>query len=278
MPRSKYHPIPRDEEQHQQQHLTTIREKKAEWLHPDLDSLPRESGLQKHWIWIAHAVLLSASVTFFALSLCMKSTVNAADPSIMSQISTYSPLFPAVKYELRKFHLGPIPKDSPYIGYGPAVDRAWDYIANDIGDIMITEAEREKLGLSPQSLKIQNPRTGEWGYRAGVEVFHQLHCLNLLRQAVYSDYYGNKSLGGDVGDADGPEDLFGHVDHCIEAIRQNLMCHGDVSVFTFKTFPELADEGIEGEWPDFEINHMCRDFESLRRWNNDHVAAWDHNV
>lgn len=76
---------------------------------------------------------------------------------------------------------------------------------------MITEEEREKLGLSPDSLKIQNPRTGEWGYRAGVEVFHQLHCLNLLRQALYKDYYGQKDLGGDVGDADSLEDLLGHV-------------------------------------------------------------------
>lgn len=76
---------------------------------------------------------------------------------------------------------------------------------------MITEEERVKLGLSPDSLKIQNPKTGEWGYRAGVEVFHQLHCLNLLRQVVHKDYYGQKDLGGDVGDADSKEDLFGHV-------------------------------------------------------------------
>ena len=67
-------------------------------------------------------------------------------------------------------------------------------------------------------------------------------------------------------------------DHCIEALRQNLMCHGDVSVFTFKEFPELADQGIEGNWPDFEINHMCRNFESLRKWNNDHAAAWDYHA
>jgi hypothetical protein len=70
-----------------------------------------------------------------------------------------------------------------------------------VGDIMITEEERKQLGLSPDSLKIQHPKTGEWGYRAGVEVFHQLHCLNLLRQAIYKDeYYGKKEIGGDVGD------------------------------------------------------------------------------
>ena len=81
-----------------------------------------------------------------------------------------------------------------------------------VGDIMITEEERKQLGLSPDSLKIQHPKTGEWGYRAGVEVFHQLHCLNLLRQALYKkEYYGQKEVGGDVGDADGSEDLFGHL-------------------------------------------------------------------
>jgi hypothetical protein len=56
------------------------------------------------------------------------------------------------------------------------------------------------------------------------------------------------------------------------------MCHGDVSVFTFRQFPELADQGIEGNWPDFEINHMCRNFESLRQWNNEHAAAWDYHA
>lgn len=76
---------------------------------------------------------------------------------------------------------------------------------------MITEEERVKLGFSPKSLKIQHPATGQWGYRAGVEVFHQLHCLNLIRQAVYKDYYSREEVGGDIADADGQEDINGHV-------------------------------------------------------------------
>ncbi|KAK3692584.1 hypothetical protein B0T22DRAFT_18273 [Podospora appendiculata] len=272
MPKS-YRPVPLDEEQS----LAGSREKPV-WLLREGDAISKTaSGFQRHWTWLAHAVLLSVSMTLFALSFCAKIS-NPSDPGFLQKIATYSPLFPAVNYELKKFTLAPIVKDSPYAGYGPAVDKAWDYIANDIGDIMITEEERQKLGLSPDSLKIQDPRTGKWGYRAGVEVFHQLHCLNLLRQVAYRDYYGKKDLGGDVGDADGIEDLLGHVDHCIEAIRENLMCQSDVGVFTFKVFPELADQGIEGEWPDFTINHMCRNFESVRKWNNDHVVAWDHNV
>lgn len=74
---------------------------------------------------------------------------------------------------------------------------------------MISEKELDDLGLPRNSLKITHPKTGEVGYRAALEVFHQLHCLNLVRQAVYKDYY--KKHGGDVGEAESKEDLMGHV-------------------------------------------------------------------
>ena len=148
MPKSKYHAVPVDEERR----VGGAREKQVEWLHPDLDGQPVPGSglcLRKHWVWLAHAVLLSTSVTFFAVSLCMKGTAST-ESNFLSRISTYcmnlldsviglstntqtAPLFPAVKYEPVKFDLTPIPtaSDSPYIGYGPDVDRAWDYIAND---------------------------------------------------------------------------------------------------------------------------------------------------
>ena len=56
------------------------------------------------------------------------------------------------------------------------------------------------------SLKVNHPRTGEEGYRVGMEVFHQLHCLNLLRRVTYKDYY--EPLGGEFGH--GPEALKHH--------------------------------------------------------------------
>jgi hypothetical protein len=89
-------------------------------------------------------------------------------------------------------------------------ERQTDALApRKVGDQMISPAELERLGLPKDSLKMKHPKTGEEGYRAAVEVFHQLHCLNLIRQAVYKDYY--KEHGGDVGDADSKEDLQGHV-------------------------------------------------------------------
>lgn len=56
------------------------------------------------------------------------------------------------------------------------------------------------------SLKVDHPVTGEEGYRVGMEVFHHLHCLNLLRKVTYKEYY--EPLGGEF--AAGPEALQHH--------------------------------------------------------------------
>src|SRR5687768_10465587 len=79
-----------------------------------------------------------------------------------------------------------------------------------VGDMMISLDEVRRLGLSPDSLKITDPKTGKVGYRAAIEVFHQLHCLNLLRQFTWREHYANQ--GGDISAP--PEDVRGHVGMC----------------------------------------------------------------
>lgn len=96
---------------------------------------------------------------------------------------------------------------SEFVGYGPEVDKAWNHVTYDVGDQMISKAELDKLGLDPKSLKVKDPKTGHTGYRVGIQVFHQLHCLNLLRQDTYRDYYSK--MGGDIEVE--PEDLRGHL-------------------------------------------------------------------
>jgi hypothetical protein len=71
---------------------------------------------------------------------------------------------------------------------------------------MISEEELEILGMPKTSLKVTHPQTGVEGYRVGMEVFHQLHCINLLRRVTYKDYY--EPLGGEF--AKGPMELQMH--------------------------------------------------------------------
>lgn len=128
-----------------------------------------------------------------------------------------------MKYETVRYNLTPL-VEGPFVGYGDEVDKAWDSIANDMGDQMISEEELDRLGLPRNSLKVKDPKTGKEGYRAAVEVFHQLHCLNLLRQYIYKDYYVN--IYSDIQEEE--QGLKGHVGKSgMNPTTSPLEFHGD---------------------------------------------------
>ncbi|ORX96154.1 hypothetical protein BCR34DRAFT_443406, partial [Clohesyomyces aquaticus] len=210
-----------------------------------------------HWAWILQGVMLSASITFFAVGVCMRSSTKQADAIPM----TWSPVNEAIKYEIKHFDLGPIPS-GPFVGVGDAVDAKWDWATDGIPDTMVTREEMLKMNMDPAgALEITDPQTGKRGFRVAIEVFHQLHCLNLLRQANHKSYYA--PLGGDT--AAEPEDLHGHLDHCIDALRQFVMCQADTNVFPFR-FP--FNDG--DPWPDYSSPRMCRNYEKIRDWAVEH--------
>ncbi|KAI0195024.1 hypothetical protein F4808DRAFT_331271 [Astrocystis sublimbata] len=257
----KYHTIALDKEPFLEKCERTDSEETLIWTG---ESEPLTSGLRNlsiHWVWLAHAVLLSASALFFALSFCARTT-KTSDLEYTRRFSAWSPAISAVGYETRRFDLPPF-ADGPFVGKGDDVDAKWDGILAP-GGFMISEEELGKLGLDPdESLRITDPRNGEPGYRVAMEVFHQLHCLNLLRQNMYKDHY--TPLGGDMAAA--PNDLRNHLDHCIDALRQFVMCQGDVGVFSYND--PFNDGHLK---PNYNTPHTCRNFDSIRQWAVDNVV------
>jgi len=77
-----------------------------------------------------------------------------------------------------------------------------------VPDQIIPPTALSALSKPPTALQATNPTTGETGYRVGVEVFHQLHCLNLLRMATYPEYY-SKLWWSDTNDE--PEKVRAHL-------------------------------------------------------------------
>ncbi|KKZ61176.1 hypothetical protein EMCG_04225 [[Emmonsia] crescens] len=54
-----------------------------------------------------------------------------------------------------------------------------------------------------------------------------------------------------------------HVDHCIDMVRQALMCHADTTLITWNgTF-------VDAE-PDFYAKHQCRNFDLIHKWSKKH--------
>ncbi|RYC60887.1 hypothetical protein CHU98_g5324 [Xylaria longipes] len=192
-----------------------------------------------------------------------------------------APVFDQLKIptKLRDLHIPLIPnvtdpRDIYRLPPSPAVDEAWDRITR-VNLISISENEIRKLGKDP-SLTIQSPESWwskSWGggYMGQIDVFHQIHCLNMLRQGliINYNYYWGKKYGLT------PPVQFGvHLNHCLATILENLMCHADVDIVTFN-WRESQNE----PFPDFEIRKQCRDFEAIVDWQrekklNDTIERW----
>lgn len=50
-------------------------------------------------------------------------------------------------------------------------------------------------------------------------------------------------------------------DHCIDIIRQSLMCSADTGIFSY-----VWVEGYPRPFPDFSVYHKCRNFDVVLDW------------
>ncbi|KAL3420219.1 hypothetical protein PVAG01_08718 [Phlyctema vagabunda] len=178
------------------------------------------------------------------------------------------------------------------------LDALWDDISDSTPLIPVSYEDVRRLGKRPEDY-LQIPpelqsKYGE-GILGGVEVFHQLHCLvsppktslsrfpaysksqNWIRKYVYMDYYAeslyrdsNSSndalLRTHIGlaiytDCVGVYFLLTSADHCIDMLRQNLMCTADAGILT-----SYWVVGRDLPMPDFYSRHQCRDFNALKSW------------
>lgn len=204
------------------------------------------------WMWLAHALLLSLSFCLFVSAYFTRVSTLA----YVQHYSAWSPAAKAVEY-VDVWYNDTMGINSPYVGKGPAVDAAWDKISFDMGDTFITKDQIKIIDMPETSLTVKNPKTGEEGYRVGLEVFHQLHCLNVLRQVTYRDWY--EDISGEFGK--GAEDLKMHTDHCLEILRLNIMCTADIGVFTLYM---IDDDPLP--WPELNSHHVCRNFDAIIDW------------
>ncbi|OAL30947.1 hypothetical protein AYO20_08532 [Fonsecaea nubica] len=140
-------------------------------------------------------------------------------------------------------------------------DAAWDRITPE-DPFPISASEVVKVGKSLES-SIRYPEDKGGQYAANLEVFHQLHCLNLLRKATYFEYYADKEIMFKTT----RHMIREHLDHCIDMLRISLQCTSDLTLITFNaSTPEFP---MAEYIPDFYTNHRCRNFEQTLDWYND---------
>ena len=112
----------------------------------------------------------------------------------------------------------------------------------------------------------------EHKFRFEPEVYHVLHCLNAVRQHVNRVIYPEITIAPDALERERVEfseitDNWQrlHIEHCMDRIRQDIMCHADMTPSTFYGIDDLPIPLVLGK----SSERICRDWEPVRRWTED---------
>jgi hypothetical protein len=60
-----------------------------------------------------------------------------------------------------------------------------------------------------------------------------------------------------------------HVTHCMDILRQQLMCVTDIGVLG-QVWYQPEGEASPTPFVDFNTKHRCRDYEAIRKWAEEH--------
>ncbi|KAH8809398.1 hypothetical protein F5884DRAFT_834804 [Xylogone sp. PMI_703] len=156
----------------------------------------------------------------------------------------------------------------------PEVDAAWKALGVDYKPIIVPYEKGVASGIEENHLIIPEQYGGP-GYPAVVEFSHQLHCLNLMRQALYwnSEYYFK--LGEGPWRNNEPS-LRSHVGHCMDSLRQTLMCNADIGLLPFLWVKPKGES--PHPFTDFFRPHKCRNFDDIRASAEKRQATWDETM
>ncbi|KAI0457086.1 hypothetical protein F5B21DRAFT_109479 [Xylaria acuta] len=160
-----------------------------------------------------------------------------------------------LQWEERKFPTNIV--DNPFTGNPrDELDQAWHkLLRND--NIRVP-----KDYLDERNLRSVYTKDGTEGI-ASLSVFHSLHCLKKVKKMLFKEYYHK----GKSGDAMAREEK--HVDHCVEYIRESLMCQPDLSMVTFRWINNTAQhEDKSAFYPtNFDVDmHRCANWQNLDSW------------
>jgi hypothetical protein len=158
----------------------------------------------------------------------------------------------------------------------PEIDQAWQDLIGQRYWIIQEQEAQQMFGPTYKQFELPGGK-----YAAGIDVLHQLHCLNTLRKYADADYYAKEleeehgytrlHLGelAEVPSSCTTVTVHGTnigADHCVDQIRQSLQCSSDRTPIPTRWYPGM------GPFVVTDRIHTCRDFDGLRQWMIDKNA------
>ncbi|KAI0126716.1 hypothetical protein BJ170DRAFT_629692 [Xylariales sp. AK1849] len=134
----------------------------------------------------------------------------------------------------------------------PELDDAWEGLLQYM-NIRVSGEEAERTNYT--SIELTD---GSGDLFAMPAVFHSLHCLKSIRQYLFPESYP------DAWEYMKPAELGGiskHMDHCIENLRQSLLCQGDMSPYRYEWQPTN-----DMPKPFARMEHICVEWDKVMDW------------
>jgi Mycotoxin biosynthesis protein UstYa len=206
----------------------------------------------------AFSIFLNILLTFGVISFYQQK--EAQSPNLF-----WTPFNARLKHHVRRFTSGFGSEVSKYQGpSSPQKDADW---ADLYVEAFVIPKEDAKLLANKTGPATSEPDSG---YLTSFSVFHYLHCLDMVRKVTEHIYYpehynlsaqhnpwtsGLSSIEGFQEDGPMADE---HIGHCIDSIRQALMCQPDLGPVVWQWVP--SDQRVK-VWA--QTVHTCANWDEL---------------
>ncbi|KAF7187930.1 hypothetical protein HII31_10830 [Pseudocercospora fuligena] len=162
---------------------------------------------------------------------------------------------------------------------GDSVDDAWKDLGVYYRLILLPEQYASAYNVSAEQHWLVTPEENEnapyAGFPVNIEALRHLHCINFLRQGLYYNYDFYRSNPSYFFSDGTEQEVRTHLAHCVDALRQLVMCWSDTDVLPILRPTDPEDKP---HITDFTRVKQCKNFESLRMWVEERQWAGAANV
>ncbi|KAI3317655.1 hypothetical protein HD806DRAFT_362125 [Xylariaceae sp. AK1471] len=119
------------------------------------------------------------------------------------------------------------------------LDEAWAKLLKPVASRL---SEEEMVQMNRTSIALSDGS----GYVGYLESYHMLHCLKRIYQSYHPDHYS----------------VMVQEDHCLDLLREGVMCHADVTINTVEWETPTKLRGVKAG------PRKCMDWARIEAWAN----------
>ncbi|KAI1100528.1 hypothetical protein F4804DRAFT_318806 [Jackrogersella minutella] len=228
-------------------------------LYPECSDKESQSDGDLEMIHSTHTRKITKLAVWKLLLLCLSC---AGISSFLTALATKKVYLSKTRVPLMKSPIPEFPKEIRVFGWNSTYveepneenNKAWDELLPGGRGFIFVE-DGAKYGLEPGL-------ESKWGEIYSVAMFHQMHCLGVMRQSYWRLIRGVLDRDDSLF-AEAEEQIkTAHTGHCFDYFRQSIECSADMSL----EWPRTEADGRRFQVDGRGIPHVCTSRAALKEY------------